>query len=135
MVATFVPGCAAVVGLVCWLHLDKIDSAAKSGDIAQQVLTRAVVILFGVYLTVWSARNYRAQRHLNIVNDHRARALLTFGTFVHAAADRTTKNAVLVETTRSIFSAGSTGYVGGEDDSGAERLVALIKMATGGRGE
>jgi hypothetical protein len=38
-----------------------------------------------------------------------------------------------VETTRAILAPGATGYVGGEEDSGAERLVALFKTVTGGK--
>jgi hypothetical protein len=135
MAVTLVVGAVAVCGLTWWLHYDPVPMKSEGGAIAQHVLLRAVVILFGVFFTVWAARNHRAERHLNVVNEHRALALDTFQTFVEATASNAVRDQILLATTGAIFSPGMTGYVGGEDDSSAEKLMALVKLAAGGKGD
>ena len=79
------------------------------------------------YLTVWAARNYRAHRHLQVVNEHRQKALTTFDMFAAAAKDEATKNFVLVEVTRCIFAPTSTGYSGEEPAGPADRIIEIVK--------
>lgn len=78
-------------------------------------LTSRLIVLSVIFFGMgWAAKNYRAHKHNEIVNRHRQNALKTFETFARAADDKATKDAVLLEATKSIFGAQSTGYLSGE---------------------
>lgn len=102
-------------------------------DSAQSLqLAVAKIILFSVlYLAmVWVGRNYRAHRHNYIVNKHRQNALSTFETFVKAATDEQTKNAVLLQATQSIFAPQVSGYLGKESEGQpSSQVLEIIRGA------
>jgi hypothetical protein len=100
----------------------------------QRVLTKIVVVSILYFSAIWAGRNYRSHRHLSVVNAHRQNALATFETFVSAASDGATKNAVLLEATRCIFSPSVTGYLGAEEDTGNSRVVEVLKNVGTGSG-
>lgn len=64
------------------------------------------------------------------MNRHRAIALGTFETFVAGTSDDVTKNAILMEATRSIFAPVQTGYVAGDDDNSIGRVVEVVELAS-----
>lgn len=82
-------------------------------------------------ITMWCARIYKARQHLAILSRHRSDAIKTFQAFVKATENDAVRDAVLLETTRSIFSVGQTGFIDGSDSSGIAdlRVVELIKAA------
>lgn len=95
------------------------------------------VILFSLlyFGIVWSARMYRSQWHNHVVNKHRQNALSTFETFVKAASDDQTKNAVLIQATNSIFAPQATGFVSHEGDATASpQILEIVRGAIGEKG-
>ena len=64
---------------------------------------------------VWlnrSIKNHTAQKHLEVINTHRQKALETFDRFVKAAGEnQETRDAVLLSATEAIFDANQTGYL------------------------
>ncbi len=105
-----------------------LQDGAKASTIVQYVMLRVVGFALASYLLVWAARNYRASRHLAVLNEHRAMALQTFDSFVVTASDDpATKNAVLLEAMRCIFTAGSTGYSSEEPSSPTDRIIEIAK--------
>ena len=128
-ITTIVVGVSMALSLVC----KPISDDAKSGTIAQYAITRAALLVLASYAIVWCSRNYRAHRHLAVMNRHRKTALATFETFIDSTTHAETRNAVLLETTRSIFSSGSTGYIVSEADGGGgpESVVQIVKAAGG----
>lgn len=76
--------------------------------------------------SMWCGRIYKATRHLFILNRHRALGLKTFQAFSAAATDVSTKDAVLLETTHSIFGNVSTGLIGGTEVSDSEPNIIQI---------
>ncbi|WP_421863776.1 hypothetical protein [Parvibaculum sp.] len=94
---------------------------------ALQVVT-AKILLLGLLIStsVWCGRNYRALAHEASVNRHRANALSTFRTFVSSTEDPDVKNAVLLETTRSIFSQAPSGYLDKHDNSGSDTRITEV---------
>jgi hypothetical protein len=121
---------AGVALALIWLlpPIGTLDAAA-----IQRIITKLVIISVFYLSAVWAAGNYRAHRHLWVVNKHRQNALATFQTFVHGAGDdMQTKNAVLLEATRCVFSPSITGYLSGGADEEApiSRVVEILK-ATG----
>ncbi len=100
---------------------------------AIQIFTSKVVVLGALFAaTIWIGRMYKATKHQESVNRHRENGLKTFQAFVKAASDDQTRNAVLIETTRSIFSITNTGYLDGAEsphDGGAVQILELIKSS------
>ena len=83
--------------------------------------------------TIWCGKNYRATKHQESVNQHRKNSLSTFRAFVEATDDPTTKEAVLLETTRSIFAQSPSGYLSNTDSVNADNLkiVEMVKRISG----
>jgi hypothetical protein len=97
-------------------------------DKTQQLIQVAIskIAILGILLTgtIWCGRIYKAQMHQYSINKHRALALQTFQAFSKAANDEATKNAVLMECTRSIFGFQATGYI----DAGSSEMDAGSKV-------
>lgn len=115
--ATAFLGLAA--GVYSWVsfHFGVLPSAEGPGTWWAHVtyLSSRLIVLSVIFLGMgWSAKNYRAHKHNEIVNRHRQNALRTFETFAVAASDAATKDAVLLATTKSIFESQNSGYLSGE---------------------
>lgn len=81
--------------------------------------------------TIWCGRLYKAARHQSAINKHRANALRTFQAFSKAASDDAARNAVLMETTKSIFAITPFGYLENESaPDGGLKIVEVVKRAT-----
>lgn len=96
------------------------------------------LILFSIlsFATVWAGRIYKAHWHNYIVNKHRQNALSTFETFVKAASDDQTKNAVLLQATQSIFSQAHSGFSTTESDGGGPtQILELVRSVAGDGGK
>ena len=135
LIATGLLG-AATAGFGGW-SLFYYATQAGSLTTAQfiQLAVSKLVVFSILYLAAfWSGRNYRAQWHNHVVNKHRQNALSTFETFVKASGDDQTKNAVLLQATKSIFSPQVSGFVGGESDSGqSPQILEIIRGVMGAR--
>lgn len=97
-----------------------------------QIFTSKLVVLGILFAaTVWCGRLYKAAKHQAAMNRHRGDALKTFQAFVKASGDEQTRNAVLLETTRSIFSVTRTGYLDGAESSGDGpiKIIEIVKSA------
>ena len=90
-------------------------------------LAKLVFVSLAYIMAVWAARNYRAHRHLEVVNRHKQNALSTFEVFVEATTDPKTKDAVLLEATRCIFGASISGYLTKEQNPSPNRIIEVIK--------
>lgn len=89
-------------------------------------LSRAALV--GVLITAgaWCGKNYRILRHQEAVNRHKANGLKSFLLFRDAADnDEATRNAVLMETTRSIFAAPDSGFVPQGNNAQASEIRVL----------
>lgn len=113
-------------------HLFISDQSAEF-QITQYVTTKVVILGLLFTVTIWCGRMYKASKHLSTVNRHRANALRTFQAFTSAAKDDAAKDAVLMETTKSIFTHTPSGYLDCSEtssDSGL-KIVEMIKNARG----
>lgn len=89
----------------------KVDPAATSAQVIHYMTSKLVVLLVLLTATIWCGRIYKASMHQAATNYHRANSLKTFQAFIKAASDDTTRDAVLLETTRSIFAIAPSGYL------------------------
>tara|TARA_B110001450_G_C17600688_1_gene472869 strand:+ start:74 stop:1084 length:1011 start_codon:yes stop_codon:yes gene_type:complete len=103
----------------------------EQNEIIQFTITKIVVLSALFYALALTNRNYKAHKHNGILNKHRQNALTTFETFSNAASDDQTKNAILLETTHSIFSNQQTGYLKKDGDGeSSNKIIEIIKSAT-----
>jgi hypothetical protein len=101
-------------------------NVSETAGLIKYLAFRVIILSILLYGLVWSSRNYRAHRHNEIVNRHRQTALITFETFVKAAGDAETKNAVLLQATQSIFAPQSSGYLTTEPEPFPQSTVVEI---------
>jgi hypothetical protein len=108
-------------------------SSGKEIDMhAIQLFTSKLVALGALFTaTVWCGHMFKATKHQAAINRHRANALKTFQAFVKATSDDQIRDAVLMETTRSIFAMVSTGYLDGVENpgDGALKMIEIVKSA------
>ena len=127
LVAAAVLGSATfVMAVLTWFWT---QAGLDSGQIWQKVASKFIVLSILVTATLWCGRIYKALMHQSATNRHRALSLQTFQAFSSAASDVQTKDAVLLETTRSIFSQCMTGYVDSASASldSEARVIEIVK--------
>jgi len=122
-----------VIALILFLFFPPLSNMTDPATI-QRILTKIVLISICYYAALWASRNYRSHRHLAVNNKHRQSALSTFETFVNAAADQQTKNAVLLEATHCIFSPAISGYLGPDEENPSNRIIEILKTVGGNAG-
>ncbi|MCB9357704.1 MAG: hypothetical protein H6508_00395 [Calditrichaeota bacterium] len=112
--------------LVLWPGLLPSDlSSAKS---IQLVVAKIILFSTLFFSIAFASKTYRAARHNAVLNKHRQNALSTFQAFVKGTDDETTKNAVLLRSTETIFSPSITGFTSGEADSpGYPQILEIFK--------
>lgn len=108
-----------------WLDIPKDSSNAQ---IVQVLSTKLIIITIFFTATLWAGKMYRATMHQMMVNKHRANSLLTFQTFVKASNDNHVKDAVLMETTKSIFALTASGYIDSDGPgSNQTNVIEIVK--------
>ncbi|MBL6927722.1 MAG: hypothetical protein ISR44_01000 [Rhodospirillales bacterium] len=129
-------GATAVFAIATGLVAFVFGSASKIPEAIPALLqytTMRVVILSLLFTgTIWCARMYKTNKHQQSVNKHRADALQTFQAFVEATTDPAVRDAVLMETTRSIFTITPSGYLGESDSSPntGSKVIEIVKAAS-----
>jgi len=127
LIATAVLGSITlVIAALTWFWT---QTGLDTGQIWQKVASKFIVLSILLTATLWCGKIYKALMHQSAINRHRALSLQTFQAFSSAASDVQTKDAVLLETTHSIFSQGVTGYVDSASavaDSDA-RVIEIVK--------
>lgn len=129
-------GVAALVLALISFFLFQPAPDATVTYVVQHTVTKLVVVGGLITAAIWCGSMYRALRHQAAINKHRGNALKTFQAFVEAAGDRQEiKDAVLLETTRSIFAVAPTGFLNATEtnvDSGPKIADTLKAFGKGG---
>jgi hypothetical protein len=116
-----------LAGFQWWLVWTK-HPVLSNAQSAQLIFSKALVFSVAISATVWCGRVYRALRHNEIVNRHRANALSSFEALAEGTDDAATKNAVLMQATNSIFGMQPSGFSANDAESaGPSQLVELIR--------
>ncbi|QXW30322.1 hypothetical protein KXJ75_03825 [Aeromonas sanarellii] len=94
----------------------------------QYVSSKILILALLITATLWCGNLYKAAKHQAAANKFKGNSLKTFQAFVNATEDIVVKDAILIETTRAIFSESATGYIG-NDNSGSEstKIVEIVK--------
>lgn len=104
---------------------------------AQRLATKVFIVGAVTAAAIWCGSIYRSLSHQRTVNQHRMNALRTFKTFVSAAETAEVRQAILLETTRTIFGAAPTGYLQSSEsnvDAGSKMAEALSKAGKSSAG-
>ncbi len=125
LTATMTMGVVSVIATIAVVWVNETSSSNSLLLASPKFFLLALLLT----ATLWCGRMYRAFMHQSTVNQHRALALQTFQAFSAAASDELTKNAVLMEATRSVFGPSASGFLdskGTPNDAGT-RVVEVIK--------
>lgn len=110
------------------MMLINVPADATNGQIAQIFTSKLVLLGLLFSATIWCSRLYKATKHQVRANQHRSNSLKTFQAFIKAASDESSRNAVLLETTKSIFTITPSGYLDNEQLSeGGIKIVEIVK--------
>jgi hypothetical protein len=127
------------IALICLIVVSSIilivcfpDTNTESGQIVQYTVSKIIILSALFYGLNLCNKNFKAHKHNEVVNKHRQNALATFETFSNAAgSDIQTKNAVLIEATKTIFSNQRTGYLTNyTENESSNKIVEIIKGVT-----
>ena len=102
-----------VTGIIFWGLLDILKLEGNGWTVVLQNIFKkgSVLTLFYIALNR-SIKNYTAQKHLEVVNRHRQKALDTFPDLVESSGNNPeTRHAVLSAATNAIFDANQSGYL------------------------
>lgn len=119
---------ATVVTLGVAIVFFFVKAPENQYSLIQFSTSKIVILAMLIGITAWCAGNYKANKHQATVGRFKAHALRTFQAFVQASDNPAVKDAVLLETTRAIFTHAQSGYLKGEALSeSAPRILELIK--------
>ncbi|QNU15316.1 hypothetical protein [Thermomonas sp. XSG] len=103
--------------------------------LVQFAISKIVILAIFAAATAWCAGNYKASKHQAAVSRFKAHALKTFQAFTAATENETVRDAVLIETTRSIFNQPQSGYLRNESSGDSDsKVLEIIKTTTGIKG-
>lgn len=126
LIATISLALLALGGAVySWFYV--LPPESTNYQILYKLGSKITILAILFTATIWSGRIYKALRHQSAVNRHRALSLNTFQAFTNATTDEGTKNAVLLEATKTIFGTASTGYLDQKDES-SESSIKIIEV-------
>ena len=124
-------GVIASIIIVGFVAIFLLPSSGTPTEMIQYTITKVVILATLFYGLSICMKNYRANKHNEIVNKHRQNPLTTFETFVGASSDDQTKNAVLLQATMSIFANQQTGYSNNDNDGDMpSKVIEIIKSAS-----
>lgn len=124
---------AIALGLVSLGYLVVIvfalpPAAQSTGEVVREIGGRFVILTLFAFALGFTVRQYASSKHNETVNLHRQNALRTFETFVSATHDDETKDAVLLEATRSIFAAQPSGFLrSGKEAESPSTIIEVIR--------
>ena len=124
--ATLWMASATLVGAITALVTAFVYHPEDLGAAIQYVVAKVLVLSVLSFGVVWCARNYKAQKHNETLNKHRANALMTFRAFVEGTSDVRVKDAILLQASQAAFAARPTGFDDPERESPSINPVVEI---------
>lgn len=95
-------------------------------EVIQYIVTKVILLStlsFGIF---WCARNYKAEKHNQTLNQHRANALMTFRAFVEGTDDVRVKDAILIQAAQAVFTPRPTGFDSPEKE--AQAISPIVEI-------
>ncbi|RMH33083.1 MAG: hypothetical protein D6694_15745 [Gammaproteobacteria bacterium] len=125
----------ALIAAIFW-NADYIYSAIfdlqpdqeQTSVVLRTLGNKAFILLVFGSATLWCGKIYKSLRHQAAVYKQKAISIDTFETFYSAASDPQAKDAVLLETTKAIFSEHRTGYLDGQAKESPDVYSQITKV-------
>lgn len=122
----------AIVGAITLLFTLSIvhELSGKIDDInATYTTIKVVVIAVSLLALRFTTKNYNANKHLAVVNKHRANVLKSVEAHRTTAVDNSTKDAVLAAGVAAAFSQTETGFISTKEGAGSDSVdpVSYLK--------
>lgn len=125
---------AAAVTIIVAVVFFFVTAPDDPYSIVQFTTSKLVILAMLIGITAWCAGNFRANKHQATVSRHKGHSLQTFQAFVEASDNPVIRDAVLLETTRSIFSHFSTGYLKSDATNDSPSRVFEVFKEVGDKG-
>ena len=111
------------------------EEVINSGILLQLTINKVLIVsclFFGLSVAI---KNYRWSRHNQTVNKHRQNAISTFEAYLESfKPDEQTRNAMLMEVSRTIFGSQSTGFVDKDNEDSPTQIFEIFKpLANAGK--
>ncbi|WP_417795727.1 hypothetical protein [Terasakiella pusilla] len=104
-----------------------VPALNQTTEIVQYFSARFLITALLISSIWWSAKQYRVARHQKTVNQHKADALRSFEAFIEATNSPDVRDAVILQTSQTIFGQQSTGYLDGKEDSSFEQYTKIAQ--------
>jgi len=124
--ATIWTAVATLVAAVGFLIAAFVYHPADLASAVQYVVAKLLVLSTLSFGVLWCARNYKAQKHNETVNKHRANALMTFRAFVEGTGDPRVKDAILLQAAQAAFSGRPTGF--DDPEKGSQTISPVVEI-------
>ncbi len=137
---TIVVSAVTLLAAIVFLYISFNYKPETTASAIQYVVSKIILLSIMSFAIFWCSRNYKAQKHNETLNKHRANALMTFRAFVEGAEDDRVKDAVLLQAAQAAFSHRQTGYDSAEKDPQSLNPIVeilgktFLKSAEGGTG-
>ena len=118
---------AALSFLISIYFLFATPDLTSTANAIQYVSSKILILVLMITATLWCGNMYKAAKHQAAANKFKGNSLKTFQAFVKATEDNSVRDAILVETTRAIFSESATGYIG-NDHSSTEKSTKIVEI-------
>lgn len=88
----------------------------STGAAIQFVVAKVIFLSMLSFVLVWCSRNYKAHKHNETLNEHRANALMTFRAFIEGTSDPAVRDAILLHAAQAAFAPRPTAFDSNETD-------------------
>jgi hypothetical protein len=128
-------GCVVLTTVLVLLSIFLFARPTEMGEgssgwvAAQRIGGRVLLVSVVSSLLVFCAKNFGTSRHNYVVNRHRANALAAFQSFVSGTADAQTRDAILLQAAKSVFSPQTSGYLRKDGEGqGGVGMVEIVRQ-------
>lgn len=95
----------------------------------RSIVPRLFIVGVLGYVVAFAARNYRVNKHLQVVNEQRRTALDTYPLFTESVDDAATRGLIAIELLRATVGSTDTGYIsGGSEKTILESQPAITQL-------
>ncbi|MFO0905849.1 MAG: hypothetical protein U0939_22770 [Pirellulales bacterium] len=114
--ATLAAGCVTLAAATAGVIIAITYTPSTTQAAIQYVVAKVILLSMLSFVLVWCSRNYRAHKHNETLNQHRANALMTFRAFVEGTSDEAVKDALLLHAAQAAFAPRPTAFDTNEAD-------------------
>lgn len=120
---------ATAFAFIKWNVEIDVNDSKRTYAIVQLAVSKLLVFATVSFLLGLSAKNYRSNKHNQVINKHRENALKTYQALVKAAGDDANRDIVLTKAAACIFEAQTTGFDKGESPEG--KALSMLNISPG----